>query len=108
MYVPVLLAVLIAIALLVVLGWAVVGLALELLWWALIGLVIGGLGRLIVPGSQPIGLLATALGGIAAALLGGVIAHVAHLGTVLQFLIAIAVAAVLVAVFGAGQRFQAR
>lgn len=104
----VLLFVLVAIVLLVVLGSAFVGLAFMLLWWALIGLAIGALGRLLVPGRQPIGLLTTALGGVAASILGGVIAHAAHLGRGLQFLIAVAVAAVLVATFSAGQRFQAR
>lgn len=97
-----------AIVALAVFGWAVVGLAFVLVWWGLIGLVIGGLGRLIVPGRQPIGLLATALGGIAASLLGGIIAHAAHLGGVLQFLIAVLVAAVLVAAFSARQRSEAR
>ena len=99
---------LVSIILLLVLGSAFVGLALTALWWALIGLVIGGLGRLVVPGRQSIGLLATSLGGIAAALLGGVIARAAHLGTGLQFLIAVAVAAVLVAAFCAGQRRHGR
>jgi uncharacterized membrane protein YeaQ/YmgE (transglycosylase-associated protein family) len=101
---PVLLLVLLAIVLLVVLGWAVVGLTFYLLWWALIGLVLGGLGRLVVPGHQPIGLLATAASGVAASLLGGVIAHVAHLGGVLQFVVAVLVAAALVMVFAARQR----
>jgi uncharacterized membrane protein YeaQ/YmgE (transglycosylase-associated protein family) len=98
----------ISIVLLVVLGGVFVGLALTVLWWALIGLVIGGLGRLIVPGRQPIGLLATALGGIAAAVLGGVIARAAHLGTGLQFLVAVGVAAVLIATLCAGQRTRRR
>jgi uncharacterized membrane protein YeaQ/YmgE (transglycosylase-associated protein family) len=103
-----LLFILVSIVLVIVLGGAFVGLAVTTLWWALIGLVIGGLGRLAVPGRQPIGLLATAFGGIAGALLGGVIARAAHLGTALQFLVAVAVAAVLVAAFSAGQRKRAR
>lgn len=97
-----------AIVVLAVLGWAVVGIAFALLWWALIGLVIGGLGRLVIPGRQPIGFLMTALLGIAASLLGGVVARAAHLGGGLQFLIAIAVAAILVAAFSSHQRAQAR
>ena len=99
-----LLFILISIVLLIVLGGAFVGLALTVLWWALIGLVIGGLGRLVVPGRQPLGLIVTSLAGVAAALLGGVIARAAHLGTGLQFLVAVAVAAVLVATLCAGQR----
>lgn len=97
-----------AIVLLVVLGAVFVGVALMLLWWALIGLVIGGLGRLAVPGRQRIGFLATALSGVAASLLGGVIARAAHVGTGLQFVIAIGVAAVLVVLVGAAQRADRR
>lgn len=108
MIMPVLLFVLIAIVLLVVLGWAIVGLTFFLLWWALIGLFIGGLGRLVVPGRQPIGLLATAALGVAASLLGGVVAHVAHLGGVLQFVVAVLVAAALVMLFGEVQRKRAQ
>lgn len=91
-----LLLVLVAIVVLAVLGWAVVGLAFYLLWWAIIGLVIGGIGRLIVPGRQPIGLPLTAATGVAASLLGGIVARVAHLGGVLQFVVAVLVAAALV------------
>ena len=101
---PMLLLVLLAIVLLVVLGWAIVGLTFYLLWWALIGLFIGALGRLVVPGHQPVGLLATAASGVAASLLGGVVAHAAHLGGVLQFVVAVLVAAALVMLFGATQR----
>lgn len=97
-----------AIVVLAVIGWAVLGLAIMLLWWALIGLVIGGLGRLVVPGRQAIGILTTILLGIAASLLGGVVARAAHLGNGLRFLIAIGVAAILVAALSSGQRTHAR
>ena len=95
----VLVVILVVIAVLV-LGWIVVGLAFKLLWWALIGLAIGGLARLILPGKQSISVLATAGAGVAAALLGGIIAHALDLGSVLQFLIALGVAAALIAVLG--------
>jgi uncharacterized membrane protein YeaQ/YmgE (transglycosylase-associated protein family) len=91
------LGVIVAIVLLFVLGWVVVGLALKLLWWALIGLVIGALARLILPGKQPIGLLATAGAGVAAALLGGIIGNALDLGGVLQFVVAILAALLLIA-----------
>lgn len=39
------------------------------------GLIIGALGRLLVPGHNPMGLFVTALVGIGGALLGGVIAR---------------------------------
>ena len=96
--------VLLAIAALVVIGWLVVGLALKLLWWALIGLVIGALARLILPGKQNLSILATAGAGVAAALLGGIVAHALDLGNVLQFVIALVLAVALVAVLG-GTRF---
>lgn len=104
----ILLLLLAAIVVLGVLGWAVLGLAFMLLWWALIGLVIGGLGRLVVPGRQTLGILTTVLLGIAASLLGGIVARAAHLGNGLRFLIAIGVAAVLVAAFSSGQRTRVR
>ena len=96
--------VIVAIVVLVVLGWLVVGLALKLLWWALVGLVIGALARLILPGKQPIGLLWTAAAGIAGSLLGGIVAHALDLGSILQFLVAVAVAAALIALIGGRRR----
>lgn len=88
---------LLAVVVLIIFGGAIMGIALTLLWWALIGLIIGGLGRLILPGPRPIGLLATALIGVAGALLGGIIARAVDVGGVLEFVIAVLVAAVLVA-----------
>ena len=104
---PVILIV-IAIIVLLVVGWAVVGLAFKLLWWALIGLAIGALARLILPGRQAIGLLGTAGAGIAGALLGGIIGDALGVGTIIQFLIAIAVAAGLITLFAGSQRAYAR
>lgn len=92
--------ILLAIVALLVLGWIVVGLVLKLLWWALIGLVIGALARLILPGRQNISLLSTAGAGIAAALLGGIVAHALDLGNLLQFLVALGIAVALVSVLG--------
>jgi uncharacterized membrane protein YeaQ/YmgE (transglycosylase-associated protein family) len=104
--VPVGLLILLAVIALLVVGWAVVGLAFQLLWWALIGLVIGGLARLVLPGRQDIGLGGTALGGVGGALLGGIIANAADLGRVVQFLVAIAVAAGLVALLSSRRSRQ--
>ena len=76
----------------------VVGIAL----WALIstiivGLVIGGLGRLLVPGSQPIGFLATVAAGLCGSILGGFIGqHVFDLGWLATVLIEIGIAALIV------------
>src|ERR671925_1130874 len=96
------LLILLAVVLLFVIGGAIIGFALKLIWWALIGLVIGALARLIIPGRQAIGWLATALIGIGGALLGGIIADGLDVGGFVQFLIAVAVAAVLVMVFAGG------
>jgi uncharacterized membrane protein YeaQ/YmgE (transglycosylase-associated protein family) len=97
------LIVIVAIVALFVIGWLVVGLVFKLLWWALVGLAIGALARLILPGKQQISLLATAGAGVAAALLGGIVAHALDLGGVLQFVIAVAVAVGLIAAL-AGSR----
>lgn len=97
------LAVLAAIVILFVIAWLVVGLVLKLLWWAIIGLVIGALARAVLPGKQAIGLLATAGAGIAAALLGGVIGHIAGVGSFVQFLIALGVAIVIVGVLSSSK-----
>ncbi len=93
----ILVVVLLAIVLLLVLGWVVVGLAFKLLWWALIGLALGALARLLLPGRQSISLLATVGAGVAGALLGGIIAHAIDVGTLLQFVISLAVAIALIA-----------
>jgi uncharacterized membrane protein YeaQ/YmgE (transglycosylase-associated protein family) len=99
--------ILIAVVVLFVVGWAVVGLALKLLWWALLGLVIGALARLVLPGRQAIGWLGTAGTGIAGALLGGIIADALDVGTVLQFVVAVLVAAGLIAALGSARRSYA-
>jgi uncharacterized membrane protein YeaQ/YmgE (transglycosylase-associated protein family) len=67
------------------------------------GLIIGALARLIVPGRQPIGILATALLGIAGSFVGGLVfwalsSHPAK-HPVVGFLVAIACAAVLIWLF---------
>ena len=95
-----LIVILIAVVILAIVGWAVLGVALKLLWWALLGLVIGALARLVLPGRQAIGWLATAAAGIAGALAGGIIANALDVGNVIQFVLAVIVAAVLVAVLG--------
>ena len=97
---PVVVIVLLAVVALLVVGGLVIGLALKLLWWALIGLVVGALARLILPGKQEMSLLATVGVGVAAALLGGIVAHALDLGSLLQFVIALVLAVALVAALG--------
>jgi uncharacterized membrane protein YeaQ/YmgE (transglycosylase-associated protein family) len=98
------LLVVLAIVVLLIVGWALVGLALKLLWWAFLGLLIGALARLILPGRQTIGWLGTAGAGIAGALLGGIVADALALGSVLQFIVAVGVAAALIALLAGSRR----
>jgi uncharacterized membrane protein YeaQ/YmgE (transglycosylase-associated protein family) len=86
--------VLLVIVLALLLAGSLIGLAFSLLWLAVTGLVIGALGRLVLPGRQDISLLATALIGIAASLLGGILANVFDAGWLIQFLVAVALAAI--------------
>lgn len=86
--------VLVVIILVLLTGGLLLGLAVELLWLALTGLIIGALGRLVLPGRQEIGLLTTALIGIAASLLGGVLGDIFDVGWVVRFLVAVALAAI--------------
>jgi uncharacterized membrane protein YeaQ/YmgE (transglycosylase-associated protein family) len=91
--------VLLIIILALLLAGSLIGLAFSLLWLALTGLVIGALGRLVLPGRHDISLLATTLVGIAASLLGGILADAFDVGWIIQFLVAIALAAIGITVF---------
>jgi uncharacterized membrane protein YeaQ/YmgE (transglycosylase-associated protein family) len=42
------------------------------IWWLIIGLIAGGLARLIMPGRDPMGLLATLVLGIVGSIVGGI------------------------------------
>jgi uncharacterized membrane protein YeaQ/YmgE (transglycosylase-associated protein family) len=96
--------ILLIIVLVLLLGGALIGLAFELLWLVVTGLVIGALGRLVLPGRQDISLLATALIGIAASLLGGILANLFDVGWLIQFLVAVALAAIGVTLFAGSER----
>ena len=98
---PAALIALILVILFLAFGIGVLGFTLHIfwlfLWYAFMGLIVGGLARLFVPGRQDLGLGATALFGIAGALLGGIIGHEwLGLGGFGQFLCSIAIAAILV------------
>lgn len=93
-----------AIVLALLLAGALVGLVFELLWLVIAGLVIGALGRLVLPGQQQIGLLATALVGIAASVLGGILADIFDAGWLIQFLVAVALAAIGITIFASSER----
>lgn len=44
---------------------------LSFIWWLIIGLIAGALARLIMPGRDPMGILATILLGIIGSIIGG-------------------------------------
>jgi uncharacterized membrane protein YeaQ/YmgE (transglycosylase-associated protein family) len=71
---------------------------------AVVGLVVGALGRLIVPGSQPIGVLATIVCGLIGSLIGGGIGRGIGHGRFVTILLEVGVAAASVAVWSAADR----
>ncbi len=82
---------------------------LDIIGLIIIGLIIGALARLVVPGSNPIGLLMTLLLGVVGAVVGGLIANAVGIDSaIVRFLIALAVAAVLVFAVTAFQRGRTR
>ena len=44
------------------------------IWWLIIGLIAGALARLIMPGKDPMGILATMVLGIVGSIIGGLVA----------------------------------
>lgn len=79
------------------------GIVSYLIWLVVSGLIIGALARLVVPGRQPIGLIGTAVLGIAGSFVGGLVfwALSDHPGKhpVVGFLVAVACAAALIWLF---------
>jgi uncharacterized membrane protein YeaQ/YmgE (transglycosylase-associated protein family) len=79
---------------------------IEIIGWLLIGLVVGGLGRFLVPGRNRIGLVLTILIGIVGAVAGGsatrAMAGSGH--DALSFVVSTVIAAVLVALIGGSRR----
>jgi len=96
--------ILLIVILVLLLGGTLLGLAFNLLWLAATGLVIGALGRLVLPGRQEISLLATALVGVAASLLGGILANLFDVGWLIQFLVAVALAAIGITLFASSEQ----
>jgi uncharacterized membrane protein YeaQ/YmgE (transglycosylase-associated protein family) len=79
------------------------GMALWALWTTIVvGLILGALGRLIVPGPQRIGFLATLVAGLCGSILGGYLGqHVLDAGRFVTVLLEIGVAALAVAAIAA-------
>jgi uncharacterized membrane protein YeaQ/YmgE (transglycosylase-associated protein family) len=71
-----------------------------ILWWLVIGLVVGAVGHLLVPGRQRIGILLTVVFGIVGAIIGGIVttAIIGAGHTIITFIVAIVVAALLISV----------
>lgn len=72
-------------------------------WTAVVGLIMGGLGRLIVPGHNPIGVLPTIVCGLIGSLVGGAIGHALG-GWFVTILVEMGVAAASVAIWSATHR----
>jgi uncharacterized membrane protein YeaQ/YmgE (transglycosylase-associated protein family) len=96
--------ILVVIILALILAGSLVGLAFSLLWLALTGLVIGAIGRLVLPGRQNISILMTALVGIGASLLGGILANIFDVGWLIQFLVAVGLAAIGITLFASSEQ----
>jgi uncharacterized membrane protein YeaQ/YmgE (transglycosylase-associated protein family) len=79
------------------------GMALWALWTTIVvGLILGAVGRLVVPGPQRIGFLATLVAGLCGSILGGFLGqHVLDAGWFVTLLLEIGVAALAVAAFAA-------
>lgn len=46
---------------------------MSFIWWLIIGLIAGALARLIMPGRDPMGIIATILLGIVGSIIGGLV-----------------------------------
>ena len=100
--------VLVIVILALLVAGSLVGLAFELVWLVVTGLIIGALGRLVLPGKQDVSLVATALIGVGASLLGGILANAFDAGWIIRFLVAVALAAIGITLFASsGQRGRA-
>jgi uncharacterized membrane protein YeaQ/YmgE (transglycosylase-associated protein family) len=69
-----------------------------------IGLIVGALGRLIVPGRQTIGILLTIVLGLVGTFVGGFIAYQFTTSFLIVFIVQVVVAAVLIALFSSVTR----
>ena len=77
-------------------GLTATALLLLLVWCAIPGLIIGALARLVLPGPDPMGWLATLGYGIGGSLAGGILSRGLHLPPALGLVISVACAAGLI------------
>jgi uncharacterized membrane protein YeaQ/YmgE (transglycosylase-associated protein family) len=81
-----------------------------IIMWAIIGLVVGGLGRLLVPGRNNIGIILTILIGIVGAIAGGSVTR-ALMGAghdAVSFIVSLVLAAIMVAAISGPRQWRAR
>jgi uncharacterized membrane protein YeaQ/YmgE (transglycosylase-associated protein family) len=90
--------ILLGVVLVAIFGGAAIAAAWWLIYYAIVGLVIGGLARLLVSSSEGLGAAGTILAGLTGSILGGLIARAFELGTIVELLVSIVVAAVVVAI----------
>ena len=83
---------------LLVIGAELFGLSLSILYHLAVGLVVGAVARLVLPGEEKIGLLGTALIGMAGGAGGHLVGRALHLGELLQLGVSIALAATLLTI----------
>lgn len=95
--------ILLALILLLVVGWAIVDFSLWLVWTSITGLVIGGIGRAIVQDNDDVGLVATILAGVGGSMIGGLLANIFDAGFVVRMLLAVIGAAILVFIIRASR-----
>ncbi|MFL6138617.1 MAG: GlsB/YeaQ/YmgE family stress response membrane protein [Frankiaceae bacterium] len=78
------------------------------LWAIIVGAIIGALGRLVIPGRNPMGIGLTILLGVVGAIAGGLIGGALGLGVILTFIVEVAIAALLVWLISARARTHHR
>lgn len=79
-----------------------------IVWYIVTGLIVGSLGRLVVPGRNRIGIVMTVLIGVVGSVVGGLISYTVGLQWPLSLAISIGVAAVLVYLLSAPRSSRRR
>ncbi|MCK4176342.1 GlsB/YeaQ/YmgE family stress response membrane protein [Aciditerrimonas ferrireducens] len=72
------------------------------------GLIVGGLGRLLVPGHSRMGIGATILIGFAGSVVGNIVGAILGVGPIIDFVLAVGAAAVIVAGTHGHRHFRQR
>lgn len=91
-----------------VVGLSFLGAAISILTSVLVGLVIGYAARIIAPGRVRLGLLFTAVAGIAGSLIGAIVAKTLDQGQLGRILLQLLAATLLVMALSPTQRLRAR